>query len=238
MTHASDTDYLARLEGLRSAARWLLAAAAGVGALLVAGIQLTGIGALPLTSWRLYVAVAATAVTLVAIGFVIKAATTVLTQEWLTLANFTDEATGLSGPWRLWGARRRSIADLRAIEKHLTTSRHELFGHMAPSLADLHRRLQDCHERIWSGRLSADQMREAAELSQELRRTAYGVVQAANYYYVLGLIKDLRIRLIWASVAAVVGIVTFAYVTNSVDAEPIDVRVVATLQAAAGARLA
>src|SRR5690242_3304129 len=91
--------YGAQLETLRSAAKWLLAAVGGVGVLLVAGLQLTGIGRLSMTSWRLYLAVGATAVALSAIGYMIKAASTVLTQEWLTLADFTDEAMGLPSVW-------------------------------------------------------------------------------------------------------------------------------------------
>src|SRR6266550_4530887 len=124
--------YAAQLETLRSAAKWLLAAAAGVGALLVAGLQLTGIGRLPLDSWRLYAALGAAAVALSAIGYMIKAASTVLTQEWLTLADFTDEATGLPGPW---GKGSRASAYLRPIEDYLMGSRHELFGYAAPTLA-------------------------------------------------------------------------------------------------------
>jgi hypothetical protein len=235
-THA-DLDagrgYAAQLETLRSAAKWLLAAAAGVGALLIAGLQLTGIGQLPPTSWRLYTALGAALLTLSTIGYMIKVASTVLTQEWLTLADFTDEAGGLPGPW---GKRSQAAPYLRRIEKHLTGARHELFGHAAATLADLHRGLQECHEAIWSPGLDNGERQQAAERSGVLRAATRNVVQAANYYYVLQLFKGLRVRMAWATAIGVAGIAVFAYVVNPPEhPKPVEVRIVAIRPAFPGA---
>jgi hypothetical protein len=48
-----------------------------------------------------------------------------------------------------------------------------------------------------------------------LRRTARDVVQAANYYWVLRLLIEMRLRLAWAAAAVVVGIAAFAYVVGT-----------------------
>lgn len=207
----SDTyGYAAQLETLRSTAKWLIAAPAAVGALLAAGLQLTGVGRLALDSWRLYVALGAAVITLLSIGYVIKVASEVLTREWLTLAAFTDEATGLPQSW----GKRIDVTTLRAIENRLMFSRHELFGHAAVTLAELHRLLQDSNKVLWRPDLDMAARREAAERSNELRQVARTVVQAANYYHVLHLFQQLRVRLAWAGVVGLVGLAVFAYALN------------------------
>lgn len=218
--------YAAQLETVRSAAKWLLAAAAGVGALLAARLQLTTLGRLPLDSWRLYVALGAAVATLLAIGYMIKIASTILTQEWLTLADFTDEATGLPGPW---GKRSRRSDYLRPIENYLMGSRHELFGHVASTLAELHRKLRESHEAMWRADLDVAAREQAVEMSSELRRATRDVVQAANYYHVLRLFRALRVRMAWAAVLGVVGIIVFAYVVSPPkDPAPLEVQIVST----------
>jgi hypothetical protein len=221
---SSGGGYGARLEAVRSAAKWLLAAAAGVAALLVAGLQLTGLGKLPLTSWRLYVALAAAAATLLAIGYIIKTASIVLTQEWLTLSDFTDEVAGLSRPW---GRRSSASVSLQAVEDRLTNSRNELFGHAAPTLGEFHRLLQEAQASARQTNLDALARQEANERSNALRRTARDVVQAANYYYAIDLFHALRARLAWAAVVGIVGMAVFAYAVNPPEKpSPAEVRLV------------
>ena len=221
---AASGGYGARLEAVRSAARWLLAAAAGVAALLVGGLQLTGLGKLPFTSWRLYVALAAAAATLLAIGYIIKTASIILTQEWLTLSDFTDEAAGLSTPW---GRRSSASVSLKVVEDRLTNSRNELFGHAAPTLSEVHRLLQEAQASARQTNLDALAQKEANERSSYLRRTARDVVQAANYYYAIDLFHALRARLAWAAVVGIAGITVFAYAANPPEnPSPVEVRLV------------
>ncbi|GIH19273.1 hypothetical protein [Rugosimonospora africana] len=223
---AAGGGYASQLDALRSAAKWLLAAAAAVGALLVAGLQLTGIGQLSIDSWRLYVGLGAALTALAAVGYVIKAASTVLAQEWLTLADFTDDASGLPGPR---AKRVRALADLRTVEKRLMSSRHELFGYLAPTLAELHRKLHESHEVMWSADPASTAHQEASERSDRLRKAARDVVQAANYYYVLRLFKALRLRMAWAAVVGVAGVAVFAYVVNPPEATvPLKVQIVSS----------
>lgn len=90
MTGPGGSGYAAATESLRSATKWLLAAAAGVAGLLVAGLQLGSLGKLSFNDWpRLVVAVIGLIIALVAVGAVIWKATALLADEWITLAQLT-----------------------------------------------------------------------------------------------------------------------------------------------------
>ncbi|WP_330766962.1 hypothetical protein [Rhodococcus sp. M8-35] len=84
--------YAAATESLRSATKWLLAAAAGVAGLLVAGLQLGGLGSLSSDDrLRLVIAVISLLLALVAVGAVIWRAAALLADEWITLAQLTSK---------------------------------------------------------------------------------------------------------------------------------------------------
>jgi hypothetical protein len=90
-TGPASSGYAAAAESLRSATKWLLAAAAGVAALLVAGLQLGTLGKLSSHDWpRLVIAVISLIIALVAVGAVIWQATALLADEWITLAHLTS----------------------------------------------------------------------------------------------------------------------------------------------------
>lgn len=90
MTGPGGSGYAAATESLRSATKWLLAAAAGVAGLLVAGLQLGSLGKLPPNDYlRLAVAVIGLIIALVAVGAVIWRATALLADDWITLAQLT-----------------------------------------------------------------------------------------------------------------------------------------------------
>ena len=227
----SGLSFASQLETLRSAAKWLVASAAAVGAILVAGLQLTGIGTLPLTSWRFYVAVAAALGTLAGIGYVIKVSSTFLIQEWLTLADFIDEASGLLRP----GDRKTPVDGyIKLIESQVMASRHELFAYAAADLPDLHRKLQHAHETLWRADPDSQEYRDASVTSGQLRRAAQAVVHAANYYYARELFRELRVRTAWSALVTAFAIGVFAYVANPPPAPipPMDVRIIASRPAA------
>ncbi|MEV6524476.1 hypothetical protein AB0M43_21190 [Longispora sp. NPDC051575] len=221
--------YEPQLQSLRSAVKWLITASAGVGAVMVAGLGLTDLGQLPPSSWRLYVALGAAVVTLATIAHLITSASAVLTHEWLTLASFTERTFGLPDP------RQREPRDqLGVIEEKLAFSRHELYGHVARSVPDLHARLADAHRELARPDLTAEARSAAADLSVELRRTARAVVQCANYHYTLYLFQGLRARLAWAGVVVIAGIIVFAYAASPpASHEPVEVRLVASRPAPA-----
>ncbi|GGZ27710.1 hypothetical protein [Streptomyces poonensis] len=214
--------YAAALESLRSTAKWLLTAFAGIAAALTAGLQLTGIGALPPTSWRLWAALAGLGTALATLGYMASSASAVLTQDWVTLNTFTDrdiesQLTDVPGHER----RRR----FDRVAERIEDNRHELYGHAAPDLPGLHRRLREADEKIHTAADPAS--REAAvRRAAELRSAAREVVQCANYYATLDLYRRMKTRLTWAALVAAVAIGVFAYASSPPKPQdPVDVRI-------------
>lgn len=229
MSESSDTPpasdaYTAQLESLRSTAKWLVAASAAVGGVLVAGLQLADLGQLSPTSWRLYVAVAAAVTGFSAVGFMIKETSAVLAHRWLTLGSFTDEAVDET----VRKAKRsiREAAGLREIQQQIMRSRHELFGYAAPSLAQLHKRLREADEAAWRddeilpapvGAHSVPCLvgsPRALRSPALLRQAARDVAQCANYYSTLARFRKMRVRLAWAALVVVISSGVFAYAAN------------------------
>jgi hypothetical protein len=215
--------YTAQLEVLRSTAKWLTAAFAGVGGILVAGLQLTGIGDLPVSSWRLYVALGTAGVALTSVGFMIRMTSTVLTHEWLTLASFSDEYIGaLSTP----GKDHRKQQHIAKIRDELNHSRHELYGYAAPDIEQLHRSLREADEEIWRTQPASENHAEATRRAAMIRRAAREAVQYANYHYTLDLFRAMRAKIAIAALVVAVSAGTFAYATNPPKKdEPVKVRV-------------
>ena len=212
--------FAAQLEALRSTAKWLVAAAAAVGGVLVAGLQLTAIGQLQPGSWRLYAAAISAAAALAAVGFMIWEASTVLTNRWLTLATFTDEPVDAS--LHRSKAHAKAAKHLREIEDQIMRSQHELFGYAAPTIAELHKRLRKTDDEAWAyvsatgvRRLAISmRARQAQETSRVLRQAARDVSQCANYYSTLDRFRHMRRRLGWAALIVAVSSGVFAYAAN------------------------
>jgi hypothetical protein len=201
--------YAAQLDALRSVAKWLVAAFAGVGALLVAGLSISGLGQLSLSSWRFYAAGASAAVALAAVGFMVREASTVLTHEWLTLASFGDPGPTVGPAEADWNSAQR-----REVEHLLEVSQHEIFGYAAESLQELQTRLSEADERIWRARRGSRRALRAASEAQVLREAARAAAQYANYCFTLKLFQRMRTRLGWAALAVAVSVGVFAYAAN------------------------
>ena len=216
------TGYSAQLDGLRSVTKWLVAAFAAVGALLVAGLTISDLGTLQPTSWRLYTAIGAVLLALTAVVFIIQQASTVLSHEWLTLASFGGQGDRLAFEHKSRKAKRHA-ALLRAIDDKLTVSSHELFGYVAPTRAQLHRRLSEADERILSSRPGSRRALRYAHEAATLREAARDTVQYANYYYTLQLFQSMCKRLGWAALVVAISIAVYAYavdVPKSTPAKP------------------
>jgi hypothetical protein len=222
-----EAGYAPQLESLRSSAKWLIAGSASIGLVLVGGLQLTALDELSLSSWRPYAALVAILATLSSVAYVIKLASAVLTHEWLNLVSFTSEAMNLP---RKRGSSPIPADQLTLIEQALESARHEMFGHVATSVADLHRRLQETNGRLPD--LADEERRAAMEQSAELRRTASAVAEYANYHATLFLFNRMRRRLILAGAVATASALLFALaVKQPSPGRPIDVRVVSSRQA-------
>ena len=202
--------YATATDNLRAAARWLLTAAAAAGGVLVAGLQLTGLGSLGAGDWpRLLVACLALAVGLGAVGYMIFQASLMLTDEWITLAQLDLEMINrhLAGPGRRRD--RRRLERIKRIRGELENSQDEFYGSVASSIPDLYRRLIDANRQARQSPGAAH-----AKTAAELKEVVDTLVQAANYAYARSAFAALRQRLIWAGTVFVAGIVVFAYAAN------------------------
>lgn len=200
-TTAPAATFAAATETLRSTVRWLLTAAAGVGGLLVAGLQLTSLGSLSLDSWRLWVAVSGVLIALAGVAYLVTRASQVLTNEWTTLAQLSVDDFQA----RLAGATSES-ALLHEIEVY----KHELYAHVAETVEQLYQRLIQANE--LARKAGGDE--SAARNATELREAADKVVQFANYHETRCRFRTLSYQLAFAAAAVVVGVLLFAYAAN------------------------
>jgi hypothetical protein len=202
--------YATATANLRAAARWLLTAAAAAGGVLIAGVQLTGLGSLGAGDWpRLLIACLGLAAGLGAVGYLIFQASLMLTDEWITLAQLDLEMINrqIAGS----GSRRdrRRLEQIREIRGELESYQDEFYGSVATSIADLYRRLIEANKNARESPSPAH-AKEAADL----REVVDTVAQAANYSYARSAFAALRRRLLWAGTVFVAGIVIFAYAAN------------------------
>jgi hypothetical protein len=202
--------YATAADNLRAAARWLLTAVVAAGGVLVAGVQLTGLGSLGAGDWpRLLIACAGLAAGLGAVGYMVFQASLMLTDEWITLAQLDLEMIDrqLAGSARR-GDRRR-LERIKKIRSELESYQDEFYGSVAGSIADLYRRLIDANKqaREWPSP-------EHAKAAADLKEVVDTLAQAANYSYARSSFAALRQHLIWAGAVFVAGIVIFAYAAN------------------------
>ena len=202
------TAYAARTAALRESTRWLLAAAAGVGAILVAGLQLTTLGSLGTDEWpRLLAAAAGLSAALLAVGYIIWEAGVLLNEPWTTLAELQveDFENRLAGaPHGTVDIKRREQMDL--IRGQLVVVADETYGSVANDIDDLAKRLAEANKAARAGG-SSDEV-------APLLAAANTVVQFANFQRTRSQFDWLRQRLAWASVAAAVGVLVYAYAAN------------------------
>jgi hypothetical protein len=193
--------FAAATETLRSTVKWLLAASAGVGGLLVAGLQLTSLGSLSLTAWRLWVAVGGVLLAVGGVAYLILRTSQILTNEWITLAQLSvdDFQAQLDG----------QTSD-RPVLQEIEVFKHELYAHVADDVQQLYRRLIQANEVVRAAGAGELDLRGAAEL----RAAAENVVQYANYSETRTRFKALGRQFAYAAAAIVVGVLLFAYAAN------------------------
>jgi hypothetical protein len=212
-------EYAAETESLRSAAKWLLAAAAGVAGLLVAGLQLSSLGRL--TSGEvghLALALVGLVLTLAGVAFVIYRAAALLSDTWITLwqlsssDEFSEERLDRIKSSGSAFERRRNAREYLIFDQ-IRDSREELYGNVATDLAGLYRELKTTN-REWRSSAPGPERAELAAHSAEVRTTAKEVVDFANYLRTRSDFDALRRALAVAGIAAVTGLVLFAIGSN------------------------
>jgi hypothetical protein len=218
--------YTAAAESLRSAAKWLLAAASGVAALLVAGLQLSSLGDLASKDVpRFCIALGGLLLALLGFGAVVWRAGALLSDEWITLTQLSD------ADWRArvskrsrWARTRRRLArgkvdpnDITTIFDELGTYRDELYGNLAHSVGDLYDKLvaANADARAQAAKTTPPNTEERRSgRHAELRAAARDVVEFANYRRTRANFDRLRRTLVVAGAAVVIGLVTFAVSTH------------------------
>ncbi len=194
--------YAAATQTLRTTARWLITAAAGVGGVLVAGLGLKGFGSLNFTDWpRLVVAVASIVAALVAVGYMITRASRILTDEWITLAQLSLDD---------FQEKIRESETLRGLSDELLVYREELYGDVAEDIAGLYARLCATNHADRQRSVTSNAPAESAAL----RPAVAAVVQFANYYSTRERFKALNRQLAGAAAVVVVGVLVFGYTSN------------------------
>lgn len=207
---SSAASYATATDNLRTAARWLLTAAAAAGAVLVAGVQLTSIGSLGPGDWpRLLAAAGGLAVGLGAVGYMILQASLLLTNQWITLADL--ELDQFRRQLRNSGRRRdkRRVAEIDHIYLEVQSCREEFYGSVAESVSDLYQRLAQANKEARESP-SPEHARAAADVKAAVET----IVAAANYSYTRAEFAALRRSLALAWAVFIAGIVVFAYTAN------------------------
>jgi hypothetical protein len=201
-------------QSLREAAKWLLAAAAGVGGVLVAGLQLSKLGALGADQWlRMVIALIGLALALVGVGWVIARAAALLTEDWITLSQLTIEDFR-----RRLNRRGKPLkGDVDSIYDDIGKYGEELYGHVAVSPEELYHKLKDANRRARARQApgAAADAGDGSDADAEIRAAVVAVVEFANYRRTRADFEDLQRVLVKAAIVIVTGVVVFAIAAHS-----------------------
>jgi hypothetical protein len=204
------TGYARATDNLRTAARWLLTAAAASGAVMVAGVQLTSIGSLGPADWpRLIAAAGGLAAGLGAVGYMIYHASLLLTDAWITLAQLVLEPFSQQLRDSRRRRDRRRAGEIERIRTEIESYQDEFYGSVADSMSDLYHRLIEANKKA-----RESPSPEHSQTAASLKRTVDTLVEAANYSYARAEFAVLRRRLTEAGAVFIAGIVIFAYAAN------------------------
>ncbi|MFE9846578.1 pentapeptide repeat-containing protein [Streptomyces goshikiensis] len=193
-------------EGIRNAAKWLIASSAAVGAALLAGSQLSNIGKLD-WSWRLLVAVLGAAAGLIAVVWAIRLATLLLLPVTVTI-------DVLDAEWR------KPSKDLAAAVGFFKDEPRQLGKWRSPAdLRDEERRTKED--------LTGAQERKDKDAAEKAQRKLSAIAQWVRSIQRQAQYKTLESRfhrsLKWLVVAtglAAIGIVLFAWASNPPPEKP------------------
>ena len=202
MATSPDSPFDSSMQRIRDAAKWLIGAAAAVGAALIAGSQLSNIGQLPV-GVRLVAAVAGVVVALVSVVIAIWVSVQILLPVGVTLTDLAEHwdaddradvrffqryprQLGYDSPAALIDARQKALAAQRAKPK-----KSGLFGRgTTPDAEAAQARVDEIDARI---------------------RT---VLQTAQYEILKDEFGRVLRKLLAASAVAAVGIIVFAWAAN------------------------
>jgi hypothetical protein len=184
--------YIQAAETIRSTAKWLVTAFAGVGAILVAGIPLTKLG--DLQGWRFPAAALAIVIALGMIAYIIFKVAKVFTAPYITLANLVF-GTFPKGKRRIFGKLRyeQDIRQFKRIMNAVIESHDQLYGDAVETLNDLLVELRKANGELRDAKMSVlssdatnekesdERLRAVEERQARVASAAERVVAFANY---------------------------------------------------------
>jgi hypothetical protein len=216
-TRTPGTYYGTATAALESTAKWLVTAFAALGALMIGGVQLTGIWDLDLWEPRFIIAIACLGIGIAAVVYLIRKTSAIFMTEWVTLRRLSGEAFDRFAmhPERA----KKEQHKLNNVIKQVEAAKEELYGHVAGSIPELHRHLRIANEE--AAKIASNEVQltwpdqgKVFEKVFELRNAARDVVECANYHRTRQQFDELKGRL-WLAVATVtLCVLVFAYVTN------------------------
>lgn len=214
VTTPGNRSYADATEKLRSAAKWLMTAAAGVGGVLVAGLQLGSLGELSLDHWqRLVIAVAGLALALGGVAVVVAHAGRLLTEDWITLGELSVEDFESRLNRKEDKFRKGDVATIYA---DITSYGEELYGRVATSPEQLYHLLCEANRRARDiGGPSTTPASAAGVGDSEIREAVNAVVEFANYRRTRADFERLQRVLAIATAAVLAGIVAFAIAAHA-----------------------
>jgi hypothetical protein len=195
--------YRSGTEGIRSAARWLATALAAVGGVLVGGVPLSGLGSTNTGSLSFWLAIAAVAVAIAALGYMIFLISRIFTAEFVTFAEF-EMADLPPTTNRLMQRRYRFLND---IKNSIGESRDELYGDVAKSMTTLNAKLTEANQ---AKRDHAERVIPSSE-STALEAAVERVRDFANYELARRMFRALLPRLAFAGTITVVAVAVYAF---------------------------
>jgi len=192
-------------KAIRDTIKWLIASLGAVGAALIAGSQLSGIGKLPAHSGRLWVAIAGIVIGLAGVGLAIFSAIGVLTPEEVTLEGLAVRASLRSV--------RREIDAMPEIFEGFAKNIDELRDGYASALALRAEALEASIVAVDDSTLDAKAKAESVRVAQ-LNRVVQAVLTIGGWYQLKECLRGARRTIFLGAALAASGIGLFAWAGN------------------------
>ena len=204
----SPDSFSAGAKAIRDSVKWLIASFGAVAAALIAGSQLSGIGKLPVSSARLWIAIGGGVVALAGIALAISAAMNVLTPDEITL-----DTLGSASLADVSGA----INEMPEIFEGFASSVDELRAKYSSALASRATALE-ASARAVNNR--AVDLKATAEISsvKQLNRVVQNVLGSAGWYELKRDYRRSKLVIFLGASTAAAGIGVFAWAANPASA--------------------
>ena len=196
-------DFVQSTDAMRQSTRWIAGAFAGIGLVLVAGLQLGKLGELSLTDWRLQLAMVAMAAALVLVGVVIWLGSRVLASRYSNI-----EEMPAKQPWDHW------LKDLPAAD---LATRFELenLGQFVAHRHELLQELQNLRAGPEQGEQLLNRRLAIAQELDELNQLADNALAIGNHRATRASYDRFRRGSFWASLIIVLAVAVFAWASSA-----------------------